>query len=244
MDFLNPREPVNTWSHGLWLLLVLPGTLLLWRRSAGDRAKQLSLLIYGLSLIFCSAASTLYHGVQSAANRMATFALLDYIGIYFLIAGSYTAIAWNLLRGRWRAGILVLVWLWAVAGSVLRLACTNLPHGLSTGLYLVMGWGSVFCYVEVARRISYRALLPILVGGLLYSVGAVFNLLHQPVLWPGVFESHELFHLFVVAGSLSHFWFMLAVVVPFVYEPGTPRPPVDPTPRALPSAFGAPRAPG
>jgi hypothetical protein len=56
--------------------------------------------------------------------------------------------------------------------------------------------------------------------------------------------SHELFHLFVVAGSLSHFWFMLAVVVPFVYEPETPMPPVDPTPRALPSAFGAPRAPG
>jgi hemolysin III len=78
-----------------------------------------------------------------------------------------------------------------------------------------MGWGSVFSYVEVARRISHRALSPILVGGLLYSLGAMFNLLRHPVLWPGVFEAHELFHLFVVAGSLAHFRFVLAVVVPY-----------------------------
>jgi hemolysin III len=220
MDFLNPREPVSTWSHGLWLLLVLPGTFLLWRRSRGGRAKQLSLLIYGLSLVFCSAASTLYHGVRPAGYRIATFALLDYLAIYFLIAGSYTAIAWNLLRGRWRRGILILVWTWAVAGSALRLACaTTLPPWLSTGLYLMMGWGSVFCYVEVARRLSHRALSPVVVGGVLYSVGALINLLGQPVLWPGVFGAHELFHLLVVAGSLAHFWFVLTVVAPYAYEP-------------------------
>ncbi len=187
MDFLNPREPVSTWSHGLWLLLVLPGSVLLWRRSRGDRGKQLSLLIYGLSLVFCATASTLYHAARSAESRIATFALLDYLGIYFLIAGTYTAIAWNLLRGRWRRGILALVWAWAIGGWAIRLSFTSLPPWLSTGLYLLMGWGSVFCYVEVARRLSHRALLPIVAGGVFYSLGAFINLLHQPVLWPGVF---------------------------------------------------------
>jgi hemolysin III len=235
VDFLNPREPVNAWSHGLWLLLVLPGSWLLWRRSGGDRVKRLSLLIYGLSLVFCSAASTLFHGVQPARYRVATFALLDYLGIYFLIAGSYTAIAGNLLRGRWRRGVLALVWAWAVAGSLLHLAWTTLPLWLSTGLYLSMGWVSIFCYFEVARRLSHRVLFPVLVGGVLYSVGAVFNLLHRPVLWPGVFQAHELFHLFVVAGSLVHFWFVLTVVVPFADGPGIAPPPPQPqaeTPRS------------
>jgi hemolysin III len=241
VDFLNPREPVSTWSHALWLLLALPGTLLLWRRGSGDRTKQLSLLTYGLSLAFCSAASTLYHGVRPTGHRLATFALLDYIGIYFLIAGSYTPIAWNLLRGPWRRGILVLVWLWAAAGTLLRLADVTLPPWLSTGLYLAMGWGAVFCYFEVARRLSCRALLPIPVGGLLYSLGAVCNLLRQPVLWPGVFQAHELFHLFVLAGSLVHFRFVLRVVVPFAPGPGMPS--LVPHPRAVSSAFGAPGAP-
>src|SRR4051794_36248626 len=110
MDVLLPREPLSTWSHGLWLMMAVPGTVLLWRRSRGNRARRFSLLIYGLSLIFCSAASTLYHGVRTHEHRIAALALLDYLGIYFLVAGTYTAIAWNVLRGRWRCGILLLVW--------------------------------------------------------------------------------------------------------------------------------------
>ena len=83
-------------------------------------------------------------------------------------------------------------------------------------MYLAMGWGAVLCYFEVARRLSHRNLLPVVVGGVLYSLGAVINLLHQPVLWPGVFQAHELFHIFVVAGSLAHYWFMLTVIAPYV----------------------------
>ena len=67
MDVLNLREPVSAWSHCVGLLLALPGTLLLWRRSGGDPDKRLSLLVYGLSLAFCYAASTLYHGVRLPA---------------------------------------------------------------------------------------------------------------------------------------------------------------------------------
>ena len=69
------------------------------------------------------------------------------------------------------------------------------------------------------RILPHRALLPIVVGGLSYSVGAVLNLLRWPPLWPGVFGFHELFHLFVLAGSLAHYWFVLKVVVPFGQSP-------------------------
>ena len=78
-----------------------------------------------------------------------------------------------------------------------------------------MGWGVVVCYARIARVVSHRALIPVVVGGVLYSVGAVINLLQRPALWPGVIGFHELFHLFVIAGSLAHYWFILKVVVPF-----------------------------
>ena len=188
MDLFNPREPINTWSHGLWLMIALGGIIVLWQRGHGDRAKQVSLLIYGLSLIFCSACSTLYHGVRLPGERIKPFELLDHVGIYMLIAGTYTPIAWTFLRRHWRRGVLGVAWLWAALGITIRLTHETLPPWLYTGFYLGMGWGALFCYFEVARRLSHRALIPIVAGGVLYSLGAIFNLLRGPVLWPGVFQ--------------------------------------------------------
>jgi hypothetical protein len=82
-----------------------------------------------------------------------------------------------------------------------------------------MGWGVCLIYFELARVLSHRALMPLLVGGAFYTTGAVVFVLGRPVLWPGVFESHELFHFLVLAGSASHYWFVLTVVVPL--DPAT-----------------------
>ena len=78
MSFLDFREPVNAWSHCAGLMLAVPGTVMLWQRSAGERAKRLSLLVYGLTLAFCYLASTLYHGVRLPASGVAAFARLDH----------------------------------------------------------------------------------------------------------------------------------------------------------------------
>ena len=218
MDLLRFREPVSALTHGFWLLASLPAIYLLWTRGRGDRAKQLSFLIYGLGLVSCSLASTLYHGVRLPDEGIRLYALFDYIAIYILIAASYTPIVWNVLRRPWRGGILALVWGGAALGVVLRVAFRTTPPWLTTGLYLAMGWGSILCYFEVARGLSHRALLPIIGGGILYSIGAMVNLLRQPILYPGVFQAHELFHVFVVAASGLHYWFMLTVIAPFMHE--------------------------
>src|SRR3954467_10046139 len=118
MDAFDLREPVSAWTHGAGLALALPGTLILWRRGGGDLGKRLSLLAYGLTLIFCYAASTLYHGVRLPADRVAVFARLDKVGIFALIAGSYTPLAWNLMTGRWRRWTLMIVWGTASAATV------------------------------------------------------------------------------------------------------------------------------
>jgi hemolysin III len=219
MDILDLREPVSAWTHCAGLMLSLPGTWILWRRSGGDLGKRLSLLVYGLSLVFCYAASTLYHGVRLPANRLAAFARLDGVGIFALIAGSYTPLAWNLMRGRWRWWTLTSVWGTAAAAMVLIAAGHRFPPVLGTCVYLGMGWGVVVCYARIAQVVSHHDLLPVIIGGLSYSVGAVLNLLQWPTLWPEVFGTHELFHLFVIAGGLAHYWFILTIVVPF--RPGS-----------------------
>jgi hemolysin III len=217
MGLLELREPFSALSHFAGALLALPGTLLLWRRTAAEPSKRLSVLVYGFSLIFCYSASALFHGVQDPAARLA-YARLDSVGIFTLIAGSYTPLAWCLMRGQARNLTLAVVWTITAAATIVIATGRHVSPLLSTSIYLGMGWGILFCYYEIVKMVSHRALLPVVVGGLSYSVGAVLNLLLWPALWPGIFGPHELFHLFVLIGSLAHYLFVLNVVVPFVRE--------------------------
>jgi hemolysin III len=215
VNWLTFREPFSAWTHCAWLLLSLPATVLLWRAGRGDWLKRFSFLVFGCSLAACYLGSTLYHGVRLPEPQLEGLATLDAIGIYLLIAGTLTPVALIVLRGRWRWGLLTAVWLAAAAGICLQLTSVTMSRTLSTGIYLGMGWAIFLGYFEMGRILSHRALWPVLLGGVLYSIGAVLNHVHWPSLWPGVFSAHELFHVFVMAGSLCHFWFMLTVVAPF-----------------------------
>jgi hemolysin III len=135
-------------------------------------------------------------------------------------------------------GLLGSLWTLAAAGCVLRVT-TDLTLAQRTGLYLAMGWLGCVSYFELVRHLSHAKVRPIWLGGLFYSVGAVLNFAHWPVLWPGVFEAHELFHLFVMAGSLFHYYFMLKVVVPY---PRVVEPSADVLEAADPIAYLRPRA--
>jgi len=222
--WLNFREPVSAWTHGLWLLLSPLALVILWRAGRGDRVKRAGFLVFGLSLALCYAGSTAFHGVRLSPDAIEFFATLDSIGIYLLIAGTVTPVALVVLRDRWQWGILVSAWALAGVGILLALTPLQVPRAISTGLYLGLGWGVALCYFVLAQTLSHRALRPLLTGGVLYTVGAVLNLLRWPLLWPGVFSAHELFHLFVMGGSLAHVWFMLRVIGPYDRRNAAPIP--------------------
>ncbi len=216
MGLLNPRDRFSAWSHGAAALFAIPATLLLWRRGRGRRV---SMLVYGLSMIACYTASAIFHGVWGPPRWIAICDRLDHVGIYLFIAGSYTGIAANLLQSRLAWLKLSLAWLWAAAGSAVQLVGAPLPPPVATGLYMAMGWGLAIVYCELLQRHSHRELRPLLVGGFLYSVGAALNLIGRPVVWEGFIAAHELFHLFVVAGSLSHLSGRRRVVAARAAEP-------------------------
>jgi hemolysin III len=210
MDWLDFHDPVSAWTHAAWLILAIPATLVLRYKARGDETKRLGFWIFGLGMVLCYGGSTLWH-----AFRLHVFAILDYIGIFVLIAGTTTPIVLVVLRGVWRWGTLAYIWATALSGIAACMFLNEMPKAAITGIYLGMGWGMCICYFELSRVLSHRKMRLILLGGLLYSVGAVLNLLRWPTLIPGVFGSHEIFHVFVMAGTLTHFWFMLKVLVPF-----------------------------
>jgi hemolysin III len=214
-EWLNFREPVSAWTHFLWMLLAFPAIWLLWRRGRGDCLKRAALLVFGLGLVLCFGGSWLFHAVRLSDWTIDRFNTLDHIGIYVLIAGTATPIAMVILRGAWRVSLMLLIWLFAIVGIVLCLTPLRIPIEVSTVLYLIMGWLGCLTYFELAGRLSHAAVRPLWIGGVLYSVGAILNVVEWPTIVPGVFEAHEVFHLFVMGGSLCHYGFMFRVVAPY-----------------------------
>jgi hemolysin III len=246
MLLLDLREPINAWSHGTGMVLALPVTWVLWKRCTEQsnysnqrqgcgstlyqRVKALCLLVFGVSLMMCYGTSAVFHAVRLSGEPLGWLQRLDHVGIYLLIAGTYTPVAWSLMRGSWWWGTMTTVWTVALVCAA-RVWCGGvLPMWVSTLTYLTMGWGALFCYFELARTYSHWTLLPLPLGGVFYSVGALLNLARWPVLFPGVFAAHELFHLLVIAGSACHIFFMIAVVIP------------SPEPATLPQHTNSPRA--
>ena len=186
MMLLELREPISAWSHGVGMLAAIGLTWGFWlccaRRPAADGpaaykpGKTAAMLIFGLSLVFCYGNSSLYHGVWLSGEPLMRLRRLDHVGIYVLIAGTYTPAAWSLMKGSWRRGTLVTVW--GVAGFCGARVWFGgiLPTWISTLIYLGMGWGVLFCYRELARDLGHRRLLPLPLGGVFYSVGALINL--------------------------------------------------------------------
>jgi hemolysin III len=233
------REPINALSHGAGMMLALPVTWVLWKRcrelgnpegqepqwssSHFQRIKALCMLIFGITLIICYGVSAAFHGVRLSDEALYRLQRLDHVGIYLLIAGTYTPVAWALMRGSWSWGTLTTVWTVALLCSFRVWRGGVMPIWVSTPVYLTLGWGALFCYFELAKTYSHSTLLPLPLGGVFYSIGAVLNLMRWPVLLPGVFGAHELLHFLVIAGSTCHIFFMVKVVVP---SPASARLPV------------------
>lgn len=205
------REPGSALTHlaGAVLSLVALGILIHRSVSSGQLWQMVSFPIFGASLLLLYTASTLYHWLRLSPQGLLALRKLDHTMIFLLIAGSYTPFCLGPLWGRLGGTLLVLVWSIAAAGIVLKLFWMSAPRWLSTGVYLGMGWLVVLALPPLVRSLTPASLAWLLTGGLLYTVGAVFYGTKWPDPWPGRFGFHEIWHLFVLGGSVSHF---LAVV--------------------------------
>ncbi len=199
------REPVSGFTHLGGAIAAAVGLLVLVLLTREDTAKMISMGVYGLSAVALFLASTVMHLSRGSARKMAWLRTFDHAAIYLLIAGTYTPICYNVLTGTWRWGMLGLIWLLAFAGIVYKLAFHTRDHSLlSTAFYVAMGWAALLVAPRALELLPPGALLLIVAGGVVYSLGAIVFAAKRPNFHPQ-FGHHEVWHLFVLAGFALHF---------------------------------------
>jgi hemolysin III len=208
------REPFNGLSHAAGALAALIGLAALLVAGRDDAVKQVSLLVYGASLVLMLSSSAVYHLVQSRAEVILALRKLDHAAIYLLIAGTYTPICVNLMEGFWRWGMLGIIWGLAVAGVISKLFIIGAPRWFTAALYLGMGWLSVISIGEMLRVIPPGGLVWLFLGGAAYTLGSVVYITKWLDFFPGVFGFHEVWHIFVILGCLFHYLAILLYVAP------------------------------
>lgn len=211
------REPVNSLTHFAGILLSVAGLVALIVLSAGEPWRTVSFAIYGGALVLLYTASTLLHALRVGAKSLRWLRIFDHAAIFVLIAGSYTPITLvTLQQGKpvWGWALFAFVWGVALLGVIFKLFWLEAPRWLSTALYLLMGWLALVAIVPIVQMLPAGGVLWLVLGGLFYSVGAVIYGLKKPDWFPGLLGYHELWHLFVLAGSACHFVMMLLYVLP------------------------------
>ncbi len=193
-------ERFNSISHLVGAVAALAGLVVVVVVAAqqGDPWKIVSFSVYGATLFFLYTVSTLYHSLRGRAKRI--FRKLDHYSIYFLIAGTYTPFTLVTLRGAWGWTIVGVIWGLVVVG----IAVESLPQSgnrlLSLGVYILMGWLVVLALEPLLQALPWAGFVWLLLGGIFYTGGVAFYLFDEKIR-----HFHGIWHLFVLAGSVSHY---------------------------------------
>jgi hemolysin III len=199
------RNPVSGLTHLGAAVAAVAGLVFLLLVGGGPELKRASLAVYGTALVAMFAASSAYHLVVAKPPVVQWLRKLDHAAIYVLIAGTYTPVCLQFFDGFWRWGLLAIVWGIALVGVALKMLYISAPRWLSAGIYLLMGWLSVVAIGEMVVTMPAGALVWLFVGGAFFTLGAVIYILKRPDFLPGVFGFHEIWHIFVILGCLSHY---------------------------------------
>ena len=213
----DPYDGLRPWSaitHGAGAVLALLGTVLLVIRCWGSWPNFGACLVYGMSMVCLYTASTLYHCINTSVPGRLALRKYDHCSIYLLIAGSYTPVCLIALKGITGVTLTAVIWTLALAGIVLSILWIDCPRWLTSGVYLFMGWLALFAIGPISRALPPAGFAALVLGGVLYSIGGVL----YAAKWPGRnnprFGCHEIFHVFILLGSICHFWLICTIIAP------------------------------
>jgi len=165
--------------------------------------------VFGTSMVLLYSASAAYHITRASQKVIARLRTLDHSMIYVLIAGSYTPVCLMLLKGRFGNILLALAWAMAAAGITTRMLFSNIPRLVYTSMYVVMGSVALVAVPSLSRSLSLNAMLWLTAGGVSYMTGAVIYAIKKPNFIPQWLGFHEIFHIFILIGTATHFVFVL-----------------------------------
>ena len=193
------EEKINFVSHALGALLaIIAGVLLIYKGSYLPLGQWFGLWIYAISLVLLFTASSLYHYSESPERR-SWFKKLDHTAIYYLIAGTYTPFLSIAIPTAKAQYLLVALWIIALIGTLFKLVFIHHFQKISLFAYLVMGWLALLVIDDMKTYLSDQSLSLLIIGGLSYTIGALFYALKK------VRYTHAIWHIFVLIGAGSHF---------------------------------------
>ena len=210
------KDPGSAITHFIGMLMTAFAAVPILIRAASnpDRIHLISMGIFLLSMCLLYAASTTYHWLDLTPRMNRILRKLDHSMIFVMIAGSYTPICLIVLRGRTGIFLCALVWSIALIGILLKICWINCPKWFSSALYITMGWVCVLAFTQIINSLPPAAFGWLLAGGIIYTVGGIIYALKVPLFDAKHknFGSHEIFHLFVMAGSACHFILMYVYI--------------------------------
>ena len=209
VEYTSAEEIANSITHGFGSLLSIGGLAVLvgFASVHGNAWHITACSIFGTTLILSYLSSTLYHSIPlPGAKRV--LKVIDHAAIYLLIAGTYTPFTLVSLRGTWGWSLFGTIWGLALLGVMLKATMLGKISGISTAIYLAMGWIVLVAFKPMLAAVESGGLVLLLLGGLAYSGGVVFYA------WEKLPYNHAIWHLFVMAGSLCHFFAILLYVIP------------------------------
>ena len=210
------REPGSALTHFIAMLLAAFAATPLLAKAAryASRESIIALSIFCVSMILLYGASATYHSLNLSGRPLRIFRKIDHMMIFILIAGSYTPICLTVLGGKLGYTLLAVIWGLALFGMILKACWITCPKWFSSVIYIAMGWACVAVFGPLLQVLPTAAFLWLLAGGIIYTIGGVIYALKLPLFNAKheFFGSHEIFHLFVMAGSFCHFIFMYCYV--------------------------------
>lgn len=210
------REPGSAITHFIAMMMAVFATVPLLVKAGIQSGWEnfLAMAIFMGSMILLYGASATYHSVDLTGRSLRVFRKLDHMMIFVLIAGSYTPVCLIVLGGKLGYTLLALVWVIAAVGMLVKACWITCPKWFSSVIYIAMGWVCVLVFGPLLKTLSAPAFLWLLAGGIIYTVGGVIYALKLPIFNAKhkFFGSHEVFHLFVMGGSICHFIFMYLYV--------------------------------
>lgn len=206
--FNKREELINTITHGFGALLSILGLiwLIIYAATYGNTLHIVSFTVFGITMFLMYISSTLLHAFPEGSKVKDLFQIFDHSSIYFFIAGTYTPFLFLAVKGSLGWTLFAIVWGMAIGGTIFKSFFVKKYVTISTIHYILMGWLIVFAWKPLTQSINPIGLSYLVLGGVVYTIGAIFYL------WRGFKYNHALWHIFVIIGSVLHFFSVLTLL--------------------------------
>ncbi|MFA6162942.1 MAG: hemolysin III family protein [Methylobacter sp.] len=207
---LGITHPLSSIVHLLGAIFFTYQANFMLQRAKGSSIRIISLAVFSGSCIFLLLVSGIYHLLTTTGTAHTVFQRLDHAAIFLVIAGTFTPINCILFTGLLRWGFLVVVWVLAISGLIVKtIFFTTIPEWLGLSFYLGLGWMGLFMGYHLWRRYGFAFIWPLVLGGIFYTVGAIIEYHQKLTILPGIIGPHEILHIAVLLGIGFQWWFIV-----------------------------------